>query len=65
MQYVRDIAYEYASYYNMMVEHHAPEMERQDFLLDVKSRQTRLRHEVGEAYAREFGQAFEDSISYE
>lgn len=63
MQYVRDIAYEYAGYYNTMVRHHAPEMERQNFLFDMKARQTQLKNYVGKEYAEEFYRAFADSVA--
>ncbi len=58
--YIREIGYEYATRYRA-IRPSTGDMVRQDFLLDVKSRETRIAHEVGIEYAREFHKAFTDS----
>lgn len=58
--YIREIGYEYAARYRA-IPPSAGDMARQDFLLDVKARESRIEYEVGAEYAREFHKAFADS----
>ncbi len=60
MKYLMDLGYEYAARYRALSSS-AGEMERQDFLLDVQARETRIRNEIGTEYALKFHEAFADS----
>lgn len=57
--YLIELGYQYASEYNKLLE--GDELTRQNFLLDVKTRQERLRQEVGRHQADIFSKAFADS----
>ncbi|MDE7387295.1 MAG: hypothetical protein K2N28_09185 [Muribaculaceae bacterium] len=60
LEYVRELGYRHAAKYREL-DSRSTEMQRQDFLLSIRALETRLAAEVGEAYAREFSQAFADS----
>lgn len=61
MQFIRDIAHEYAADYRKLLQKGHTEMERQDFLLDVNARNATIAVEAGTELAREFRKAFADS----
>jgi len=61
LQYLRNLGYEYAARYRAIGNTRATEMNRQDFLLDVRARETEIRDRVGNEYARVFAKAFADS----
>lgn len=61
LQYIRELGYQYAHKYNVMRDN-STEMEKEDFLLDLRSRQCMLYDSVGKIYSDEFIKAFADSV---
>lgn len=58
--YVKELGYRHAEMYRRL-DSRSTEMQRQDFLLNIRALETRLADEVGDDYARAFRQAFADS----